>query len=754
MPTRCFISYCHDDVDRVTLDYLRFLLKEHSEERYELLIDEELHYGADLNDFMDLLNVVDAVILLLSPAYKRKVDDRKGGVHNEYSKIYRRYCEFQEQRKAGKKPGEIVGFFDLIPIVMAGDLQTSVPNEISHLKFLPLSGLRVTRDEHNNFLVTDHIRKNYLPEIRRLTDRLRFIVSITSRDFGDLYSQNYQSLFVENKADWTNPKHVYNNYVQTLFVKTFSYKKIEHEAVYFIIGRKGSGKSTITGVLHQRQHERFIGHIAINADDFDLEGPYALFHFDQVESDTTVVVSRQRCFEFAWEAFIHICAFDILTTASVAGQLRAYQSERSTPLADVLNRIAPKRSDLSESERMRTYFTHTFSSATTFAESCIDDARADPKYFYSDIQARFTRLAYLRYLFGDDALTALDDVLASMRRKFLLTLDGFDTKFDMFRRRSIVEYHDQLYSRASFEIDWLRSLLLLVLNMKQAPSGRLHELVQVCITVPKDRFQEVQMTERDSYRYQNRYCSLNWTGIELAILLRKRLEELTQSSSDKEKTPEDRLAFVMKAKFGHIPHEIQFDYNGRPYSMPVFLYVLRHTFWRPRDILLYYAKILAAAEELRRKKVKMSTDAVRRAVKEATFDVIQSEFVNEFSSSLINIREVIGCFARAQQFIPYSAISEIIGSVDFQFAVGPEVVKKLDEKLEYLFSIGFLGVQVNDELKERFDIQHRHAFYFNEGGLLLRTLVERRFDKFTFIVHPVFTEILRSILQLANWCLN
>lgn len=757
MPIRCFVSYCHDDVDRVTLDYVRFLLKEHSEEKYELLFDEDLHYGADLSDFMDLLNEVDAVILVLSPAYKRKVEERKGGVYNEYSKIFQRYSELQDQRKTGKKPNEITGYFDLIPVVMAGDINSAVPKEIAHLKFLPLSGLRVSRDDHENFIITEHIRKTFVPEIRRLADRLRFVVSILSRDFGELYAEYYQRLFVENKADWTNPKHVYHNYVQTLFVKTFSYKRIEQEAVYFIIGRKGSGKSTVTGVLHQRQQERFIGHIAINADDFDLEGPFALFHFDQVESDTTVVVSRQRCFEFGWEAFIQICAFEILVNAAAAGNLREYQQNRVGPLAEVLTKVVPKRSELSESERMRAYFTHTFSSATTFAELCIDEAREDPKYFYSDIQTRFTRLAYFRYLFGDEAVAALDDVLASMRKKFLLTLDGFDTKFDMFRRRSIVEYHDQLYQRASFEIDWLRSLLLLVLNMKQTPAGRLHELVQVCITVPKDRFQEIQMTERDSYRYQNRYCSLNWTGIELAILLRKRLEELTQSSTDKEKSPEDRLAAIMRAKFPHIPLDIQFEYNGRPYSMPVFLYVLRHTFWRPRDILLYYAKILAAAEELRRKKAKMSTDAVRRAVKEATFDVIQSEFINEFESSFINIRQVIGAFAKVKQFIPFADVGELIGGIDFQFAVGPEVVKKLDEKIEYLFSIGFLGVQVGDDLKERFDIQHRHAFYFNEGSSLLRTLVERRFENFTFIVHPVFTEYLeidttaRELVLELSW---
>lgn len=757
MPTRCFVSYCHDDVDRSTLDYLRYLLKEQSDEKYELLIDEDLEYGADLTAFMELLDDVDAVLLLLSPAYKRKVAERKGGVFNEYSKIYHRYCEQQEERKSGKKLGEIEGYFELIPVVMAGELATAVPKDLRHIKFLRLSGLRVSRNEQGEFIITEHIRKTFIPEIRRLADHLRFITSITSRNFSELYDDYYQRLFVDLKADWTNPKHVNHNYVASLFVKTFAYRKIEQEAVYFIIGRKGSGKSTITGVLHQRQLERFIGHIAINADDFDLEGPYALFHLDQIASDTKTVVSQRLCFEFAWEAFIHVCAFDILVRTADTGGLTPYQLERIAPLIDVINRVAPGRGDLSDSERMRAYFAHTFSSVTAFAESCIDQSRADPKYFYSDIQLRFARLAYLRYLFGEEPLVALEDILASMRRKFLITLDGFDTKFDMFRRRSIVEYQTELHARANFEIDWLRSLLLLILGMKQTPSARLHDLVQVCITVPLDRFQEIQMTERDSYRYHNRHCSLNWTGIELAILLRKRLEELAQTSSDKLKSAEERLALVLKQKFPHVPADVHFEYNGRTYDMPVFLYVLRHTFWRPRDILLYYAKIIAAAEDLRRRKVKMTTEAVRRAVKEATFDVIQSEFINEFASSFISVKEVISAFAKQRQFLTYDEVGGLIGNVDFRFAIGTDVVKKLDDKIEHLFSIGFLGILVSDELKERFDIQHHHAFYFNEGNALMRTLVDRRFEKFVFIVHPVFAEFLeldtsaRELVLELSW---
>ena len=274
--------------------------------------------------------------------------------------------------------------------------------------------------------------------------------------------------------------------------------------------------------------------------------------------------------------------------------------------------------------------------------------------------------------------------------------------------------------------------------------SRFYELIQVCITVPKDRFYEVMRTERDSYRYHNRFCSLEWSGIELAILLRKRLEELSQMSTDKKKSPVERLAAVLKAKFPYIPNDISFDFNGKTYTMPLFLYVLRHTFWRPRDVLLYYAKIIATSEDLRRKRIRVSAEAIRRAIKEATYEVIQSEFINEFSSTVINIREILSAFSNISQFVTYSEIGEILTKVDFRFAIGPEIsLNRVDEKIEYLYQIGFLGIEVTPEMRDRFNIEHKHSFYFNEGLALLKTEGENKFRDYTFIIHPIFSEYLQ-----------
>ena len=80
----CFISYCRDGVDRDTVDHLVQQLRQTSRQRVEFLYDEDLDAGAKLPAFMDMLRSVDGVILLLTPEYKTKTEDRLGGVYTEY----------------------------------------------------------------------------------------------------------------------------------------------------------------------------------------------------------------------------------------------------------------------------------------------------------------------------------------------------------------------------------------------------------------------------------------------------------------------------------------------------------------------------------------------------------------------------------------------------------------------------------------------------------------------------------------------
>jgi len=126
----CFISYSHEDIDRDTLDYLKFLLNRHSDNEFRILLDEDLPYGSDINKFMHLLDKeVDTVIILLTPSYKQKVINRSGGVYTEYKTIMNRHEQAEKQKRSGTKSSEIEGYFALFPVLFSGTAFSAVPDD-------------------------------------------------------------------------------------------------------------------------------------------------------------------------------------------------------------------------------------------------------------------------------------------------------------------------------------------------------------------------------------------------------------------------------------------------------------------------------------------------------------------------------------------------------------------------------------------------------------------------------------------------
>lgn len=740
----CFISYSYDDIDRDTLGYLRYLLDLHSEEKYTILIDEELPYGANFDDFAELLSSeVDAVIIIMTPSYKQKIEERRGGTYEEYKRIVDRYYRAQKEKRRGKKSGEIPGYFELFPILYAGNFETAVPNDLKKLKFLDLRGLTVLKNRRGGFRISDYVSKKYMPGILEISRSLGVISVLKSRSYKSLYDSYFPRLFLELKADWNNLRDKDHNYKETLFVKTNAYRRVESQSVYFIIGRKGSGKTTIRDLLMLRQKDRFFGHVSIVADDFNLEALYSLFQPNQVQSDIRHIFSRINCFSFAWDAFLAQCCMQILVNVKDSTILNRYQKRSLSPLRNYLNQLG-KEWFIQPLEYKNAYFVYCFNKIIEFTDDCISGARSENEYFYSDVVARFNRNRFLYFVFGEATWSAYLYLMDAIPKRVLLSLDGFDSAFDMFRRQSFVK-GAELEERASFEIDWLRAFVQLVITMSQGDSIKpnpLHQKADYCITVPHDRFFEVATSERDSYRYQNRFQSLRWSGIELVILLRKRLEELVQYSTNKNNSPEARLEQVLKQHFPHIPIDISFMFNGKQYQMPLFLYVLRHTFWRPREILLYYANIIAVSEALRKKGKTIETEDIRRIVKDNTSEVIKTEFLNEFDSTLLNITQIIYLFTEKKQLISFGEIEQVLSKITFEFASVAMRLATTEEKIEFLYHIGFLGVYADKRMVSRLHLRTNHAFVFNEGEVPLRVIGSNGYKDYTFIIHPIFSEFL------------
>lgn len=738
----CFISYSHEDIDRETIGYFKYLLEKYSQDEFDVLIDEDLPIAANLDDFMNLLkDKVDAVVILMTPSYKRKVIERAGGVYREYKIIIDRYQDVQSQMRRGKKSGEITGYLEILPILYAGRPEDSVLDEIRQLKYLDFTSFRAFRNKRGGYHVSEYVSKTFVPGIVQIVNTLGVIAILKSQSFDTLVKSYYPRLFLELKADWQNPRDRGRGYHETLFVKTKAYQQVEAQSAYFMIGRKGSGKTTLRDVLAIRQSERYFGHICINADEFKLEFLYSFLGNARIRSDVDRIFNRVECFKYAWDGFLMICCMQALVEARRHQTLSRRQRQYLLPIVSALNAMDANPTGGYVDWNAR--FVFCFNQVFAFIDDCIQGARVDERYFYMDILARFNRPRFLRYLLGQQAWDAYEHLLEVVNRRVLVSLDGFDSAFDEFRRHSLL-IRQGYEERAQFEIDWLRALLQLVVDGSRGngTANPIYRKAEYCITVPHDRFFEVITSERDSFKYQQRFRELRWSGIELCILLRKRLEEMVQFSTDKSRSPEDRLAQIFQEKLPHIPLNATFMFNGRQYQMALFHYVLRHTFWRPREILMYYAQIIAASEQMRHKGKHIDSEHLRGFVNSMTREVVQTEFVGELETTLFNVEEILARFAQAKQVLAFDEVQSLLAPIRFEWASPAIEAATINQKIAFLYDIGFFGVFADARQRNRLNLMTAHAFAFNEGAAPLDTVGPKGFQDYRFIIHPVFRQYL------------
>ncbi len=752
---KCFISYNHSDADRDTLDLLREWLESAGNSHLDILFDKNLEYGNDITKFMELISKVNGILIIFTPGYKQKILNRNGGVYDEYKLIYSRLKTIEERkRKSGDFDDKDNCIF--LPVLFSGDINSSIPDEFLTKKFLDLRSLRVRKDD-NKFIVAKQDERKYKKEVVRLVSQLFAISCFNSNDYKKQYEKVYSILFGQLKADWTAYTEEEMQRQDHLFVKTHAYKKVKDQSSYLLVGRKGSGKSTVTIFLGNKNIGYYKEPIPIIVDDFELEFMFGMFDIPAFSSDTKNVVTVTKAFSFVWELFIYVCCMEVLITEYKKGKVSEIQENGMKVITEKINVIKNQENTL---WRKSASFSFCLHNMKEFINHCIESSRNESEYFYADILNNFTLSNFKVFVFGQEVVDAFYAVTNECKRKFLISMDGFDTAFDEYRVSTIQKFpydKDIQYQRTVHEIEWLSSFLHVVLRIKSNHENiNLYRNIDFCVTIPKDRFLEVRELERDSYNYERKYIDINWSGIELTILLRKRLEILGCYYTEKHLPVEDRLDDILAEKFSCIPTYIETDVSSRTYKVHIFLYVLRHTFWRPRDILFYFATIIAVSNNLRKKNKKVTNEIIKKLVSETTFKVIKTEFINEFKTSLTNIEDIIFKFHKSKQIITFSEISNKLSTVSFIFAGKVNETWDINDKIMYLYEIGFLGINANEKILKRFSLRMKHAFYFNEGDSLLEGDGEgnEKYSEYEFIIHPIFCEYLNLNTKNQSLTLN
>jgi hypothetical protein len=731
--TTVFVSYCHDDVkpDSGRLTVFLQELENAAQGALEVLVDTRhprSAAGERLTDFVEAIRTVDAVIVLLSPGYRnRTLLKTRTGVYREFREIADRYLQSIEAKTYGRD-------FLLVPLLWTGDRNTSCPDEFKDMISRDLRWLQVIPNSPTPKLRRP-IRTQLLELVREVCGRIEAIGVTKGERFKEREETLFrQFLFDDSKSRWNDPAN--RKYLQTAFVKTSAFLRARDRHVSFLIGRKGSGKSTIIHVLPLHIAVVPEVHLQLEFERFPLSLAFNLLRArPAAASDLRQVFSPLFSYQIVWDVFLHLC---------LGWHLRAYLPSRS-PLRTYMKKfLEPKvkaAGDEAEANSIitATLFTSALERVADYIEKIIRQP-GQPSEPLAGIVGDFHPSPVRRDTLGPSCWNSLQSVLANIKRRssrVLITADGFDV-ISGYLRDSTLDPGEK-----EFERELLLALFQVVLNPGPARmgGGTLYEVSDFCIAMPFDRFAEARAIDRDRYQYRQRIAQISWSGMELSALVRKRLALLRQIRDAKGPDLATRLALVMERGYRDLPKEVGFQLGAANYRLPLFLYVLRHTLWRPRDVLHYYARLLAAAELAKRRREVLDSDFVRQVVAMATRYVVEDEILKEFEGYFPNLRDVLACFRRASQYLDWSQIQDRIGNVAFNVDLPADQRATLEWRTEVLYDLGILGISLSKEQAARLG-SYRHAFSFNEGDVLREKLGRQAYRDCTFVLHPVFCEFL------------
>lgn len=746
----CFISYCHENADSDSLQHFVQALRKTSRSQIDFLFDEDLNPGEDVPQFMEMLTKVDGVLIVLTPEYNQRVINRQGGVYTEYKYILDRYQQqLDEANMLGgnlEEPGSSTPSpFCLIPVLFSGSHATSCPTELKRPVCVDFTQYRAHRARNQTF-VSSAVQTKHNPTISKIVSQIFTRHSLKREQVAKSFEELLSRFFLTTKHEHLSGDPKFESELEHVFVKTHPYSKVEQQISYLLIGRKGSGKSTLVDYIARNSEDRYKGAITISVDNFDLEYIYTVLTPKQVHSEFDTVIPRIEIFEVVWELFLTLCCMNTLVEEEGQGRLKQSQMQHTPTLVRLIQSITGANLESGRKLDYKALFHWAYARVVSQIEKAIVSSRSGVAEFAYDITASLDAGQILASTLSKDVLDAFEAVLNQCSKRFLISLDGFDTAFEKFRIRTQMSVDDrsERRKRTEFEIDWLSGFAHIVIAMKSSPRRTaLSNLSDFCATIPKDRFVEIRDSERDGYMYIGKCYEIRWSAIELAILLYKRLEVLDSGfRSHKGDQPHKRLENVLRNAYTYIPLETTTTMDGVDHTMPLFIDVLRHTFWRPREILIYFAKIIAVLRDIKRRNLEITPFAVGKCISDTTRDVIRTEFLNEFQRHCTNLRGIIERFRRNKQILTKDEVEKIVGGYAFSFVDRDTEVTDFPTQMRFLYEIGFIGLEADRKVVERLKLLHTDVFWFNAGDEPFDVMLLENFLDCKFIIHPIFCEFL------------
>lgn len=455
------------------------------------------------------------------------------------------------------------------------------------------------------------------------------------------------------RTDFGNPDGLYDFNIEKYFLDQKYWENIIEKNTYFVIGRKGTGKSAIYNWIFNRQIEKDV--IISNLS-------FKTFPFEKLLRLSDDDFSRPNQYQSIWKNIIlSEFALQIMIDPNTSvtesyKELREFVEHKyGKNLKDLHMHITQNTSKT----EIGLQFKGIGAKSNQETSKSFDDG-------YSNITAINNRLERLVF-----------DVFSENQFSYIIQFDQLDDNYTQYIDNK--KYFESLISL--FKVIYALNSQLAGINAR----------TKIVAYLRSDIYNQFSSHDPDSAKFNYHTYNLSWSIVNKQDWINPALLQLINYrivNSNNELNTDSAFEFVFNRKF------VRLFENSKPIG--VFRFLIHRTFHRPRDIIQFCIKIKSEAE----KSNKLDFTTIKSAEKEYSLWLID-ELKNEISP-VIPHTDTLFTFLRSLGSKPFT---DKEFEKKFTNARNKNINKSPQALLRYLYSLGIIqNINSSDNRTEYFSI--------------------------------------------------
>mgnify|MGYP003299918149 CR=1 FL=1 len=761
----CFFCYCWDNPNAYELlALLKKKIEEESNNEIAVILDKKNYrYNEDFDEKLKKIAKYDLIVPFFSPEFKSIISEPD---RNEERELVKEYLRIKE--RFDEEPNSV------FPIILSGTKTVSLPECFSRKNCPNINKWKVKRIKETKekiLFVPKQEEAEYDKIITDLIGQIKYNFYKKSVEYNNARQAIDKLFWLTNTTELPN----------SCLVKVDIYPKIINQEYYFIAGRKGSGKSTFINNLKCVDQEYFENNykrmMPINAEDFNHDFLYGELIRKNI-ADRNIMPPKDILVIF-WQLYFILQS--ILMVAIEGEDGRILESERRKVFKKMSNKLKDMLSLKYPSGRYKSLRGDNVPKQLfMLAATSIDEqygiaiGRSNEKNIQSTFLGYMNVVSILETMFGEELLNQFLCALEECTKKIIISLDGFDTNSEDFRKETqkLSRETEEYRNREEYERYFFRTLIEVVTKFKNDTFcdpilSTFQEYLDFCIVLPKDRFDQIIADDRDSAK--KKFCSLVWDAYDLLELIVRRLEYLIimLEPTVQFKQNEDIFERFQTALefFPTVPKVVTINVDGYNRQIDLYNYLLRFSIWRPRDVISNFSSILAYAVSdgsgekmsIIKNGTLLDNEMLKLTIKSNSKKIIQKELLDEYKNVFRNLESVLTHFMDSNLIVEANAFCNQLSKIHFDASYAYDL-DGVSDKLYVLYELGIIGLYFDKNTAHNLGYLHHICFVFNAGLDPIKSCTKsENYETFKakIIFNPIFVEKLSLKINtselIGNW---